>query len=219
MLARVSSDRDAYLGQVLLGGREPAVIAVVDHDERWPARFQDLAGRVHRALGARALRVEHIGSTAVPGLAAKPIIDVLLTVADVTDEAAYVSALEATGLVLRVRESAYRMLRSPARDVHLHVYEPAHDAVRDYLDLRDWLTVDRAGRELYAATKRRLAQQSWRDMNDYADAKSEVIQDMLDRARVWRASAKNSELARPASGGTVTGDADSATPIRSCRPA
>ena len=188
MLTRVSSHRDEYLEQVLIGGREPAVIELVDHDLAWPARFEDLAGRVRQALGARALRVEHIGSTSVPGLAAKPIIDVLLTVADVTDEAAYVPALVAAGLELRVREPDHRMLRTPARDVHLHVYEPAHRAVRDYLDLRDWLSVDAADRELYAETKRRLARQPWRDMNDYADAKSEVVQDVLRRARAWRAS-------------------------------
>lgn len=189
----MSSDRDAYLDQVLIGGREPAVIVVVDYDAGWPSRFQHFAGRVRRALGARALSVEHIGSTSVPGLAAKPIIDMLLTVADVPDEAAYVPALEATGLGLRVREPEHRMLRTPVRDVHLHVYGPADPAVRDYLDLRDWLTVDGADRELYAMTKRRLAQQSWRDMNDYAEAKSEVIEDVLGRARAWRASTTNDE--------------------------
>jgi GrpB-like predicted nucleotidyltransferase (UPF0157 family) len=189
----VGSDRDAYLDQVLVGGREPAVISVVDYDERWPSRFRELAGRVRRALGTEALGVEHIGSTSVPGLAAKPIIDMLLTVADVTDEAAYVPALEATELELRVREPEHRMLRTPARDVHLHVYEPAHAAVRDYLDLRDWLTVDSADRELYAVTKRRLSQHSWRDMNDYADAKSDVIRDVLHRARAWRTSTRSDE--------------------------
>ncbi len=189
----MGSDRDAYLDQVLIGGREPAVINVVDYDELWPSRFRELAGRVRRALGTRALGVEHIGSTSVPGLAAKPIIDMLLTVADVTDEAAYVPALEATELELRVREPEHRMLRTPTRDVHLHVYEPAHAAVRDYLDLRDWLTVDRADRELYALTKRRLSQQSWRDMNDYADAKSDVIRDVLCRARAWRTSTRSDE--------------------------
>ena len=185
----MSSERDAHLDQVLIGGREPAVIVVVDHDPAWAARFQELAERVRAALGPRALRVEHIGSTSVPGLAAKPIIDALLVVADVTDEAAYVPALEVTGLVLRTREPEHRMLRTPARDVHLHVYEPGHSAVRDYLDLRDWLTVDAADRDLYAATKRRLAERSWRDMNDYADAKTEVVQAVLGRARAWRAGA------------------------------
>jgi len=185
----VDEERGAYLDRVLIGGREPAEITVVDYDERWPVRFREVAERVRRALGEDALAVEHIGSTSVPGLAAKPIVDVLLTVADVGDEAAYVPALESAGFLLRVREPAHRMVRTPARDVHVHVYEPDRPEVRDYLDLRDWLRVDAEDRELYAATKRMLARQPWDDMNDYADAKTDVISDILARARAWRAGA------------------------------
>ncbi|NYJ07270.1 GrpB family protein [Petropleomorpha daqingensis] len=181
--------REAYLDRVLIGGREAAAITVVDYDERWPVRFGEIAERVRAAVGAAALGVEHIGSTSVPGLAAKPIVDVLLTVADVDDEAAYVPALESAGFVLRVREPAHRMVRTPARDVHVHVYEPGRPEVRDYLDLRDWLRVDAEDRALYAATKRVLARRRWSDMNDYADAKTEVIADILARARAWRAGA------------------------------
>jgi len=183
----VDDDRDAYLDRVLIGGREPVAITVVDYDEQWFRRFQDTAGRVRRVLDDEALSLEHIGSTSVPGLVAKPIIDMLLTVVEVSDEAAYVPALESVGFVLRVREPGHRMLRTAARDVHLHVYEPDRPEVRDYLDLRDWLRVDVDDRELYAAEKRRLAQQRWRDMNDYADAKTGVIRDILTRARAWRA--------------------------------
>jgi GrpB-like predicted nucleotidyltransferase (UPF0157 family) len=185
----VDEERAAYLDAVLIGGRERAEISVVDHDERWPLRYREVAERVRRALGSNALDVEHIGSTSVPGLAAKPIIDVLLTVADVDDEAAYVPALESAGFVLRVREPGHRMVRTPARDVHVHVYEPGRPEVRDYLDLRDWLRVDAEDRALYAATKRALARQQWDDMNDYADAKTGVVSAILARARAWRAGA------------------------------
>jgi GrpB-like predicted nucleotidyltransferase (UPF0157 family) len=185
----VDEERYAYLDRVLIGGREPAEISVVDYDERWPVRFRALAERIRQALGDDALGIEHIGSTSVPGLAAKPIVDVLLTVADVDDEPAYVPALESAGFLLRVREPGHRMVRTPARDVHVHVYEPGRPEVRDYLDLRDWLRVDAEDRELYAATKRMLARQQWGDMNDYADAKTQVVQDILARARAWRAGA------------------------------
>ena len=181
--------RDAYLDEVLIGGREHVAIRVVDYDQQWPRRFEDTAERVRGALGGKALSVEHIGSTSVPGLAAKPIVDMLLTVADVTDEAAYVPMLESIGFVLRVREPGHRMLRTVGRDTHLHVYEPDRAEVRDYLDLRDWLRADAEDRALYAAEKRRLAEQQWRDMNDYADAKTDIIRDILTRARVWRARA------------------------------
>jgi GrpB-like predicted nucleotidyltransferase (UPF0157 family) len=179
----VDEDRAAYLDSVLVGGREPARVVVVDPDPAWPARFAAVRDRVRAALGARALAVEHIGSTAVPGLAAKPVVDVLLTVAGVDDEAGYAGALEEAGFVLRVREPGHRMFRTPERDVHLHVYDPDAPAVEAYLALRDHLRRSAADRELYAATKRGLAERAWEDMNDYADAKSEVIAQILARAR------------------------------------
>ena len=184
----VDEQRDEYLDSVLIGGRETAKIVLADYDNEWPARFAVIADAVRRALGQRARSVEHIGSTSVPGLAAKPVIDMLLTVGDVADEAAYVPPLEAAGFVLRVREPGHRMLRTPQRDVHLHVYEPDRAEVRDYLDLRDWLRIHEGDRSLYADTKRRLAQQHWSDMNYYADAKTDVLLQILARARAWRAT-------------------------------
>jgi GrpB-like predicted nucleotidyltransferase (UPF0157 family) len=180
-------DRDPLDG-VLIGGREQVPIVVVDYDEDWPDRFGLVRDRVRAALGASALRVEHIGSTSVPGLAAKPIIDVLVTVRNVEDEAAFVPLLERAGFVLRVREPEHRMVRTPARDVHVHLYEPDHEAVSAYLDLRDWLRVDADDRALYERTKRLLATRTWTDMNEYADAKTDVIQAILGRARAWRAA-------------------------------
>jgi GrpB-like predicted nucleotidyltransferase (UPF0157 family) len=78
------------------------------------------------------------------------------------------------------------MLRTPGKDVHLHVYEPADQAVVDYLDLRDWLRESASDRALYETTKRDLARRAWVDMNDYADAKTDVVLDILGRARAWR---------------------------------
>jgi GrpB-like predicted nucleotidyltransferase (UPF0157 family) len=179
----VDPDRAAYLDAVLIGGREPAHVVVVDPDPSWPARFAVLRDRIRAALGPRALAVEHIGSTAVPGLAAKPIVDVLVTVADLDDEAGYAGALEAAGFPMRVREPGHRMFRTPERDVHVHVYEPGAPAVDAYLALRDHLRRSAADRELYAATKRELARRQWADVNDYADAKSDVITGILARAR------------------------------------
>jgi GrpB-like predicted nucleotidyltransferase (UPF0157 family) len=180
------AERAAYLDSVLVGGREQVAIVVVDPDPAWPDRFAAVRDRIRAALGGRALDVQHIGSTAVPGLAAKPIVDVLLTVADVADESSYAGPLEAAGFPLRVREEGHRMFRTPQRDVHVHVYEPDAPAVDAYLDLRDRLRESAADRELYAATKRELARREWADMNDYADAKSAVIAEILARARADR---------------------------------
>jgi GrpB-like predicted nucleotidyltransferase (UPF0157 family) len=187
---RPSGDElDRYLDSVLIGGREPVALVISDYDSAWPSRFAELEVRIRLALGDAALAVEHIGSTSVPRLAAKPIIDVLVVVADLEDEPSYVPALEDAGFVLRVREAGHRMFRTPGRDVHIHVYPSGDQAIGDYLDLRDWLRVDESDRALYEGVKRDLAQKPWSDMNHYAEAKSDVIQQVLGRARAWRASA------------------------------
>ncbi len=181
-------ERDAYLDSVLIGGREPVTIVVRDYDPAWPDRFETLCARIADALGDHALDVQHIGSTSVPGLAAKPVIDILLTVVKIEAESDYAPSMYDAGFELRVREPGHRMFRTPERDVHVHVYEPTDQAVADYLDLRDWLRFDERDRALYASTKRELAQREWTDMNDYADAKSDVITQVLVRAREWRSS-------------------------------
>lgn len=183
----MSRETDEHLDAALIGGREKRPIVIVDYDPEWPARFTALSATIRAAVGDTALSVEHIGSTSVPGLAAKPLIDILITVADIEDEDSFVPQLEAAGLVLRVREAGHRMLRTPDKDVHIHVFSSDDPAVANYLDLRDWLRVDEADRVLYATTKRSLARQEWADMNYYADAKTDVISAILNRARQWRA--------------------------------
>jgi len=129
--------------------------------------------------------IEHIGSTSVPGLAAKPIIDILVTLeeAEIEDDQRLVADLEAAGYELRVREPGHRMFRTPARDVHIHVFANDSDEIDRYFLLRNRLRRSAEDRELYAATKRELAQREWSDMNYYADAKTDVIQAILTHAR------------------------------------
>jgi GrpB-like predicted nucleotidyltransferase (UPF0157 family) len=142
--------------------------------------------RIREALGDGAVAVEHIGSTSVPGLAAKPIIDVLVVVPDITAEEDYVAPLLAAGYELRVREPGHRLVRTPGRDVHVHILEPADPAVDDYLLLRDHLRRDEEDRSLYERTKRELTARDWPDMNAYAEAKTEVIEAIKGRARSAR---------------------------------
>ncbi|WP_104090666.1 GrpB family protein [Arthrobacter sp. GMC3] len=186
----MSAESDELLDAVLIGGREERAIVIVDYDDDWPSRYEALAEVIVEAVGNGVVLLEHIGSTAVPGLAAKPIIDILLTVKDIEGEYTYLGMLEKAGLVLRVRESGHRMLRTPAKDVHLHVFSDGDPAIANYLDLRDWLRLDQEDRALYATTKKSLAQQRWTDMNYYADAKTEVITEILARARQWRQGTK-----------------------------
>ncbi|HJQ05187.1 MAG TPA: GrpB family protein [Nocardioides sp.] len=167
----------------LVGGVEPRPVVIVAYDDAWPAAYATHERRIRTALGPVAGMVEHIGSTSVPGLAAKPIIDVLVTVPDITDESAYLAPLLAAGYELRVREPGHRMVRTPQRDVHVHVLEDGDPEAGEYLLLRDRLRTDDADRALYEATKRRLAQQDWLDMNAYADAKTAVVEEIKQRAR------------------------------------
>ncbi len=173
---------DEVLDQVLIGGREKRPIVIADYDSEWPRRFETEHRRIRRALGPVALRVEHIGSTSVPGLAAKPIVDILLTVADPDDEDVLVAALEPAGYELRVREPGHRMFRTPERDVHLHVWRDSDPEVGRHLRFRDHLRVAGSDRAAYEQLKRDLARREWNDMNYYAEAKTELIQAILGRA-------------------------------------
>jgi GrpB-like predicted nucleotidyltransferase (UPF0157 family) len=161
-------------------------VRLVDYDPAWPALYAREAARLRRALGNRALLVEHVGSTSVPGLAAKPIVDVLLAVADSADEAAYLPALEAAGYTLRIREPdwhEHRLLKGPDTDVNLHVFSAGATEVERMLLFRDRLRAVDEDRERYVAAKRALADRRWEHVQQYADAKTPVVEEIIARAR------------------------------------
>jgi GrpB-like predicted nucleotidyltransferase (UPF0157 family) len=160
-------------------------VVLVDYDPQWPVLFEQAAEQIRGALGDAALQIHHVGSTSVPGLMAKPFIDINLVVADTTDEEAYVPKLEAAGYVLRVREPdwfEHRMLRGYEPPVNLHVFPPDCSEVERMLLFRDWLRTNDADRELYARTKRELGAQEWKYVQNYADAKTAVVEEILARA-------------------------------------
>jgi GrpB-like predicted nucleotidyltransferase (UPF0157 family) len=167
----------------LVGGVEKRALVLADHDPQWPQLYAAHERRIRQALGPAAVQVEHIGSTSVPGLAAKPIIDVLVTVEDITAEEDYLEPLQGAGYELRVREPGHRLVRNPERDVHVHVLEVGDPAAEDYLLFRDRLRADPEDRHLYERTKRALVEEDWPDMNAYADAKTDVVGAIKDRAR------------------------------------
>jgi len=135
----VSNPDEPVENEFLIGGNERRAIVLVDYDSSWPVCFQDERAKLTMALGTEAIGIEHIGSTAVPGLAAKPIIDVLVTVADIEDEPRYLPALQRAGYVLRVREPGHRMVRTPGLDVHVHIWPDGDPAVTAYLAFRNRL--------------------------------------------------------------------------------
>ncbi|SEC90482.1 GrpB domain, predicted nucleotidyltransferase, UPF0157 family [Nocardioides exalbidus] len=167
----------------IVGGVVKRELFLTDHDPRWAEAYAEHERRIRAALGPAAVQVEHIGSTSVPGLAAKPIIDVLVTVADITAEEDYLDQLVAAGYDLRVREPGHRLVRTPELDAHIHVMEVGDPLAEDYLLFRDRLRTDDADRALYERTKRALLEQDWADMNAYADAKTEVVTAIKERAR------------------------------------
>lgn len=171
----------------LIGGSERTDIVVVAPDPGWPARFETERQRIAAALDGLEHRTEHVGSTSVPDLAAKPLIDVQVSVPDVDDEAAYLPALEAAGYVLRVREPGHRLVRTPERDVHVHVCGSGSAWERQHLLFRDWLRTSAEDRALYATTKQVLATHDWESMNAYTAAKSSVIAVITSRAEAWAA--------------------------------
>jgi GrpB-like predicted nucleotidyltransferase (UPF0157 family) len=166
----------------LIGGVEAIVIEIVDYRPHWPGDYQKHENAIAGALGDAALRIEHIGSTSVPGLAAKPIVDILVVVKDSADEDSYLPRLEAAGYELRVREPDFhehRMFRTNARDVHVHVYPHDSPEIKRLLTFRDRLRESSEARRFYEETKRKLATQPWPNMDAYANAKSEAIEQIL----------------------------------------
>lgn len=163
-------------------------ILIVDYDPDWPRLFERESHRIRTALGVGALRIEHVGSTSIPGLAAKPVIDIVLVVRDSADEPSYVTPLESAGYVLRIREPAWhqhRMLKGPDTDVNLHVFSAGCPEVDRMLLFRDWLCRDDVDRLLYERTKRELAGRPWKYTQNYADAKTAVVEQIMERARAW----------------------------------
>lgn len=173
------------LDRVLVHGRQPTRVRLVEYDERWPGRFSVERDRIVEALGQRALAVHHIGSTAVPGLAAKDRVDVCLEVADPDDEAAYLPGLLEAGYAAHVVEPGHRCLvRADPDDpqTNLHVYAAGADEVGRYLRFRDRLRSSAADRRRYEALKRELAEQEWPDVNYYAEAKGGLVREILAAA-------------------------------------
>jgi GrpB-like predicted nucleotidyltransferase (UPF0157 family) len=160
-------------------------IHLVQHDPEWGSQYARLEARIRGVLGETACLIEHVGSTSVPGLAAKPVIDIILVVPDSADESSYLPALQGAGFVLRIREPdwfQHRLFKARDAKCNLHVFSDGCEEVDRMLTFRDWLKRNDADRQLYEKTKRQLATRTWRHTQDYADAKSEVVRAILSRA-------------------------------------
>ena len=178
---------EADLRAVTIGEptRADGPITLADYDPGWPALYEHEAARIRAGLGDRVLLLEHAGSTSVPGLAAKPVIDIVLGVADPADEAAYVPDLETAGYVLRIREPdwfEHRMFKDTDPSVQVHVFAADSTEIVRMLAFRDRLCRHDDERLLYEKTKRELGARHWTFVQDYADAKGEVVEGIIARA-------------------------------------
>lgn len=161
-------------------------VYLAEYDPTWPDVFVRHEERIAAALGEAALRIEHVGSTSVPGLAAKPTVDILLVVANSADDDSYLPAMEADGYELRIREpewNEHRMFADLERTAQVHVLSEGNGEIERVLLFRDRLRSDRADRELYERTKRELAAKEWKYVQNYADAKGPVVEEIIARAR------------------------------------
>jgi len=191
--AETPSSSELRMRAVTIGApqRIDGAIELRPYDAAWPLRYAVEADRVVRVLGSRVLLLEHVGSTSVPGLPAKPILDMLLVVADSAAEEDYVPPMERAGYVLRIREPdwyEHRLFKGPDANMNLHVFSVGCVEIGRMLGFRDHLRSDVADRELYARTKRELAARHWKYVQEYADAKTEVVEAIISRSRVPGAS-------------------------------
>jgi GrpB-like predicted nucleotidyltransferase (UPF0157 family) len=164
-------------------------IELSGYDTAWAQAYAHEAARIRDALRERALRVEHVGSTSVPGLPSKPIIDIVLEVSDSSAETAYCPDLDAAGYVLRIREPdwfEHRLFEGQLGAVNLHVFSSLCPETERMVRFRDWLRSNPADRDRYANAKRELASRRWTYVQQYADAKSAAIGSIMTRARGTR---------------------------------
>lgn len=170
-----------------VGGRVPdnSLIHLSDYCSSWPKRYSEIESQIHAALGSSAMLIEHVGSTSVPGLSAKPVIDVLVVVHDSSLEKSYVPQLEGCGLALRIREPSWyehRLFKTPKMDSNIHVFSKGCEEIERLLVFRNWLRTNESDRNLYLRTKKRLAAQVWKYTQNYADAKTDIVEEILTRA-------------------------------------
>jgi GrpB-like predicted nucleotidyltransferase (UPF0157 family) len=173
--------------RVRLSLAEPVII--VPYDPQWPDLFAQLGRSLRGALGNTAVRIDHVGSTSVPGLAAKPIIDVQISVADFEPIDAYRLPLERLGYLFREgnpdRTKRYFRETPGERRTHIHVRRSGSWPEQFALLFRDYLRVHPAVAERYAERKRLLSVEYREDRRAYTAAKAPIIWEVMTSADLW----------------------------------
>ncbi|MCJ1384593.1 hypothetical protein MMC17_007711 [Xylographa soralifera] len=185
-----SEDKPELVERVAFRTVTPS-ITILEPNPEWPQRFEEAKARIQNALGTLIVDIAHTGSTSVPGLPAKDIIDVDLTLKDATDEASYVKPLEEAGFRFLFREPQWHQHRffveswPKAYHVNVHVWGPDSPEAAKHRIFRDWLRKTPADLELYAKAKREAAEQTavaGDSVMEYNQRKEKTIQEILGRA-------------------------------------
>ena len=182
---KVTSEEELQTMWIDGAPRHDAPITLAEYDPQWPALYAREEARIRSVLGDRVVEIHHTGSTSVPGLAAKPVIDITLVVPDSSDEPAYVPDMEAAGYRLTIREPEWfehRLFKGPDTNVNLHVFSPGCQEIERMVGFRDWLRTHPEDLDLYLRTKRELSTRTWAYVQNYADAKTEVVEAIAARA-------------------------------------
>ncbi len=191
-------ETDEEMAAIHVGGTarlHNATVVLAPYDTSWPAQYAAEAGKIRAALGDAALVLEHVGSTSLPGMAAKPILDIVLGVADSADEPAYVPALAAQGYRLHIREPdwhEHRLMKGMTPAVNLHIFTAGDHEIERLVAFRDRCRSHPEELGLYLSTKRELASRVWRYTQHYANAKAEVVEAIIARALAKREPANRS---------------------------
>jgi GrpB-like predicted nucleotidyltransferase (UPF0157 family) len=180
-------------GRMQLHGASGAgVVALAPPSDDWPSRFAAIQARLAAALGATAVRIDHVGSTSIPGIHAKPVIDVQVSVPDIDDEGAYVPQIESLGWPMRSREPEllHRYFRDAAdrpRRTHIHVCQSGSKWERDHLLFRDYLRAHPDVAAEYQRVKEEAAAAYGDHRLAYTEAKGPFIESVLTQAAAWAA--------------------------------
>ncbi len=188
------------MNQAAVSGERQRVaeIIVVPPDKSWPEQYKRLETAIRQALGRRVVTLEHVGSTSVPDLYAKPVIDIALTLVEAANEPSYVPDLETKGFYLVIREpdwQEHRCLVRQAPRCNLHVFPPDAIEPRRQRAFRDWLHTHPDDRDAYAALKRELAMRSFGSVAEYNNEKAGLIYDIYER--IFAADRGSTHTPRP----------------------
>ena len=170
----------------LVGTSDPEPITLAKASDDWPRAFEEMRSRLAEVLGDE-VRIEHVGSTSIPGIAAKPIIDIQVSVPDIEDERAFVPGIESLGLALRAREPdlAHLYFRNNPRTVQIHVCQFGSKWERDHLLFRDYMRAHPERARQYEALKWSAADTYRDDRIAYTEAKGPLIEGVLADAEEW----------------------------------